>query len=297
MIKNYIKLKVINSFIYFCAILALFFALPNFSQADSLQNDVSTNDIIREVEKTLLFSDDELSKMEIMQNQLNQKSDFVIVSDKKDGSENKDLDVKISDSKKIIDIDIRTKEKMAYNATLNGQYEVAIELYKQVSAAEPENNYALFSLATIYQKIGQLNQAKATYYKLLQNNPENKEEVISNILSTLAEESPRDALYLLKRLSTSHPQSPYILVQTAFAFSNIKSYDKASEMLRRAIDLDPERLDYKYNLAIIYDKAGNYEKALATYLDVTHDYSDNKWATTIPIQAVQLRINTIKNKI
>lgn len=281
---------------------ALFFTIflaPSFSSLafDLTQSGASTNDIIREVEKTLLFSDDEKSKMELMQNQLNQKSDFTIIAgNKKDDATNNAIELKVNETRRTINIDARTKEKMAYNATLNGQYEVAVELYKQVVTDEPNNNYALFSLATIYQKIGQLRQAKAIYYQLLQNHPENKEEIISNILSTLAEESPRDALYLLTRLSASHPQSPYILVQTALAYSGVKNYDKASDLLRRAIALDPERIDYKYNLAINYDKAGDYEKAFAVYQEVIRSYSDNKWSAAIPLQAIQLRLETIKNK-
>ena len=294
-----IKFRASNFLTNFLAIFFTIFLAPTFSSlaADPTQSSVSTNDIIREVEKTLLFSDDERSKMESMQNQLNQKSDFTIIAgNKKDETTNDAIEVKVNETRQTVNIDTRTKEKMAYNATLNGQYEVAVELYKQVVAAEPNNNYALFSLATIYQKIGQLRQAKAIYYQLLQNNPENKEEIISNILSTLAEESPRDALYLLARLSSSHPQSPYILVQTALAYSSVKNYDKASELLRRAIALDPDRLDYKYNLAINYDKAGDYEKAFTAYQEILRNYNDNKWAAAIPLQAIQLRLETIKNK-
>lgn len=282
--------------------LAAFFFLTSPSLAstvpfDPTQSNVSTNDIIREVEKNLLFTDEEKSKMELLQNQLNQKSDFTIVAGATDESQNEAIEMKVNEVKKSININTRTKEKMAYNATLTGQYEVAIELYKQVIAAEPDNNYALFSLATIYQKVGQLRQAKALYYRLLQNNPDNKDEIISNILSTLSEESPRDALYLLTRLAAAHPESPYILVQTALAYSSVKNYEKAADLLRQAIELDPERLDYKYNLAITYDKAGNYEKAFAAYQEVTRNYNDSKFASAIPLQAVKLRLETIKDRI
>jgi len=296
--KNFVGSFSKNKIHFFAIFFTIFLSQTFASYATDLtQSSVSTNDIIREVEKTLLFSDDEKSKMELMQNQLNQKSDFTIIAGNKDDSKSDAVDIKVTNTKKTFDIDVRRKEKMAYNATLNGQYEVAIELYKQVADAEPNNNYALFSLATIYQKVSQLRQAKAIYYKLLQNNPENKEEIISNILSTLAEESPRDALYLLTRLSASHPQSPYILVQTALAYSNVKNYTMAADLLRQAIALDSDRLDYKYNLAITYDKSGDYEKAYASYQDVIRNYNDNKWALAIPIQAVKMRVETIKNKL
>lgn len=281
----------------FLAIIFVVFFANTLSWANPLPNGASTNDIIREVEKTLLFSDEEKSKIELTKQQLNQKSDFAIVAGDKNNAKNEAIEINIKETKKVIDVDTRSKEKMAYNATLNGQYEVAIELYKQVILVEPDNNYALFSLATIYQKIGQLRQAKTIYYQLLQNNPENKEEVIGNILSTLSEESPRDALYLLTRLSTSNPQSPYILVQTALAYSGVKNYEKASELLRQAIALDPDRLDYKYNLAIIYDKAENYEKAFLFYQEVIRGYNNSKWAAAIPLKAVQMRLATIQDKI
>jgi tetratricopeptide (TPR) repeat protein len=264
-------------------------------QIDS--TNVSTNDIIREVEKTLLFSDDEKSKMEVVKDQLNQKSDFKIITRNKDDSKEDAIDIKVNDTKQQVNIDARTKEKLAYNATLNGQYEAAIELYKQVIDAEPNNNYALFSLAILYQKIGQFRQAKVVYYKLLQNNPDNKDEVIGNILATLSEESPRDALYLLMRLANTHPQSDYILVQTALAYDNVKNYSKAIEFLQRAIALNPNRLDYEYNLAIIYDKIGDYEKALNAYSDVVVNYQNSQWNAAIPLQATKLRIETLKEKI
>ncbi len=287
-------------FVRIAKFLAIFFVaiyISSLASAESLQKNLSNNDIIREVEKTLLFSDAEKSKTELMQRQLNQKSDFNIVAGEKNYDKNDAIIINIKETKKVVDVDTRTKEKMAYNATLNGQYEVAIELYKQVIVSEPDNNYALLSLATIYQKVGQLRQAKTIYYTLLQNNPENKEEIVSNILSTLSAESPRDSLYLLVRLSTSNPQSPYILVQTALAYSGVKNYEKASDLLLKAIALDPDRLDYKYNLAIIYDKAGNYNKAFASYQEVIHGYDDNKWATTISLKAVQMRLATIQDKI
>jgi len=261
------------------------------------ENNISTNDIIREVEKTLLFSDDEKSKMEIIKNQLNQKSDFKIITRTKDESRDGDIEIKVNETKQQNNIDARTKEKLAYNATLNGQYEAAIELYKQVIETEPDNNYALFSLAILYQKISQFRQAKVVYYKLLQNNPDNKEEVIGNILATLAEESPRDALYLLMRLANTHPYSDYILMQTALAYDNVKNYSKAIEFLQRAIALNEERIDYKYNLAIIYDKTGNYEKALNGYSEVLRYYQNNQYSPAIPIEATKLRIETLKEKI
>ncbi len=282
--------------IFIISLFVAIFAGANFSFAANSDN-ISNNDIVSEIERNLIFSNDGRSQNQIAQDQLNQKDDFILVAGGKDASENEALNFKVTETKQTINVDARTKEKVAYNATLNGQYEVAIELYKQVLKMEPDNSYAMFSLGVLYQKLGQYRQAKIIYYKLLQNNPSNKEEIIGNILSTMLQESPRDALYLLTRLANSNPQSSYILVQTAFAFETVKNYDKAAEFLQKAVALSPERVDYLYNLAVMYDKAQNYTKSLETYNEVVRNYQDNKWAASVPLQAVQLRIESLKNKI
>lgn len=280
--------------IFFCCIFTQSYAAADLST-------VSTNDIIREIEKTLLFTDEEKMQMDSSPvstaKKMGKKTDFVLkAGDVSEDDLDKEVNMTMTENRNVVNISTRTKEKMAYNAVTSGQYEVAIELYKQVVAAEPKNNYALFSLAAIYQKMGQFKQAKASYYKLLQNNPENKEEIISNILATLAEESPRDALYLLSRLVSSHPQSPYLLMQAALANSNVKNYEQAINLLQQAIILTPDRLDYKYNLAVIYDKSGNYEKALPAYLEIVK-LAGNNDNSEIALKAVQDRIATIKEKI
>lgn len=265
------------------------FAKPNY---------VVTEDVVKEIEKTLLFSKRSTSKVNAYKKESTKKSDYNITRGKQGYFEKKAAEG-ISIAVKSVQngsFDTRKKEKLAYNASIIGQYEVAVELYKQVLAKEPKNTYSKFALAVIYQKIGQSRQAKTLYYQLLKSDVSNKEEVIGNLLAILVEESPKDAVYLLSRLTAQNPESAYIMAQAALAYDKIKNYDQAIYMLKKAISFDNKRLDYKYNLAIIYDKTLDYKNALESYADVVKHYNTGTEGRVVPLEQVRQRISFIKNK-
>lgn len=269
----------------------LLFCFNAFAASD----ETSDSELTQKIEDVLMFDD------QIKPNS-SAKSELTFDPNKSHNIEkNQDtplVDILVNEQRTIVNTDIRTKEKIAYNAANAKQYEAAIELFKQVIEAEPDNYYATFSLATIYQKLGQFKQAKALYYKLLQTNPENKEAIIGNVLSLMVEESPQSSLYILSRLAAQNPNSAYILVRSASAYAKAKNYDQAINMMHRAINLEPNRIDYKYNLAVIYDEAQNYDKALSVYNEVMRNYAEGSFDTNgIPIEKVRKRINTIKEKV
>ncbi len=269
--------------------------LTHFFCAESFAEDSSiNNDIVKEIEKTLLFDKYSREKINVYKaSKLKKKSDYTIGQDFEE-KKNKEIDIVIVDSK-AENFDLRQKEKLAYNAVLIGQYEVALELYKQVIAAEPNNYYSRFSLAVVYQKLGQINQAKKIYRDLLKIDSTNEEEVIGNLLAILIEESPKDSLYLLSRLTTQNPKSAYVLAQASVAYEKMKNYDQAIKLLQKALEIDPENFVYKYNLAVIYDKTSNTQEALNLYQEVAKNYSSQD--QLISIDQIEKRIQSIKNKI
>lgn len=282
------------------ALFLLLTALQTSPIQSFAEDYISTTDIIKEIEKTLLFDQDSRVKIDSYQRNNSKKtSDYTINAGTSAGLNGDDksassVDIVIVDPK-TNNFDIREKEKLAYNAALIGQYEVSIELYKKILESEPNNLYAKFSLAVVYQKVDQYRQAKTLYYQLLKANPTNEEEIIGNLLAILVSESPRDAIYLLSRLAVENPKSGYILAQSAIAYDKIKNYDQAISLMQKAIIIDPSNIGYKYNLAVIYDKTGDYEKALELYTNVAKNYSDGN--QSVPIDQVQKRIESLRNKL
>jgi tetratricopeptide (TPR) repeat protein len=293
MLNNFIQFLSRNFAVFFAII-----SLQIISGVASAESYVSTNDVVKEIEKTLLF--DQGAREEInafaAKKKKSKKSDYTIkagITDEKSDVAS-DIDITVTDSK-ALNLDVKEKEKLAYNAALTGQYEVAIELYKQVLKSEPDNSYDKFSLAVVYQRIGQFRQAKTLYYQLLKTNPTNQEEIIGNLLSVLVEESPRDAVYLLSRLTVQNPSSAYIFAQAAVAYDKIKNYDQAIILLQKAISIDQTNADYQYNLAVIYDKTSQFQKALDMYANVEQNYTDDN--SSVPIEQVRDREAAIKSKI
>ena len=261
--------------------------------ANASSTYITSDAIVREIEKTLLFDKDSREKIDFYKTKT-RKSDISFGQDKKDDSApNPDVDIIVFEPKSQNSA-IREKEKLAYNASVVGQYEVAIELYKKVLIAEPKNTYAKFALAVVYQKIGQYRQAKVLYADLLKEETTNKEEIIGNVLAIMVEETPKDTVYLLSRLAAQNPESSYVLAQAAIACDKIKDFEQAISFLKRAIELEPERLDYKYNLAVIYDKTSDFENALVFYSEVSKNYHEGD--TTIPIEQVNHRVESIRSK-
>ncbi len=258
---------------------------------------VATSDVVKEIERTLLFDKGAQQELNVYKPKETKRKNNLVINHGVDSTDkdysNSDIQIIVADPK-ATNSDVREKEKLAYNAVLIGQYEVAIELYKQVIKSEPENLYAKFSLGVVYQKLGQNRQAKTIYYELLKSDAENKEEVVGNLLAILVDESPKDAIYLLSRLTAENPKSSYILAQAAIAYDKEKNYNQAIDLLKRAVICDPNRVDYKYNLAVIYDKTGDYDNAFSLYSEVIK--KSNGADQSIPLDQIRKRVEFIRNK-
>ena len=257
----------------------------------AMTNNAYSQDLENMIERTIIL--DSKSEIEIKESS-NKVSDYNIKRGKKNNAKNIQIDV--SSSKNSEDnIDIKLKEKFAYNAFKNNQTEVAIELYKRIIKDDPQNIYALSCLALIYQKNHQFADAKNIYYKMMKDENQNRDILIENIISIMIEESPREAIYFINKLKPSNDK-PYLFAQLGMTYNKIKQYNKAVEFLEIAVKRDDSRIDYKYNLAINYDHLKNYENAMLFYQKVIQEYELNP-VEQIAIESVKLRLETIKNNI
>lgn len=289
-------------FKFFTRSIFVFLGITLILQGEAIAKEASTTEVIKEIERTLLFDKESRKKINVYKKDHSiKKSDYVIKAGGIDSSgdeasdEERSIEIVVVDPKSS-SFDLRKKEKLAYNAALIGQYEVAIELYKQVLQKEPQNEYSTFSLAVVYQKFGQLNKAKTLYRDLLKKGVKNEDEIIGNLLAILIEQTPKDASYLLRRLSVQSPKSSYILAQAAVVYDKMKKFEDAITLLERAIYLDPNNIGYKYNLAIAYDKAEKYDLALSKYIDVVDSFSDGD-DRFIALDQVKERIKAIRGSV
>ncbi len=152
----------------------------------------------------------------------------------------------------------------AYNELLAGDQEGAVSKYRQVLDVQPSNKLALFGLATTYHRAGQINLARPLYGKLLAIDPYNVEG-LNNFLVLLTDEDPADALAELGKLEKSHPGFSPIPAQMAIIYQKMGDYAQAVDKMNIAIGLSPENLKYRYDMAVILDKKGDWADAAILY--------------------------------
>ncbi len=258
--------------------------------SNALSKDLTNSTILENIEQSLLFDKDDMKEINFYRKNVN-SSDKIAIDRVADSAAGSELDIIVVDVSRDNNT-IREKLKLAYNATLIDQNEVAIEIYKGLLKTNPDSHYMQFSLATIYQKMNQSMKAKKIYHKILEDNPDNKHEVISNLLSILIEESPQEAIYFLSRLAKQNPDSSYITAQLALAYEKTQKYDLALQYLRRSLAKDPDNIEYIYNIAVIYDKMNNSSNAIANYSAVVKNYSSKY--DSISLNSVKGRIASLK---
>jgi len=259
------------------------------------KKDISSLNIVEQIEKNLIYSKD-VQKKASGEPIVIQKGGWETKDTKAfEAVEEKKIETSITSSKD--DTRIISLKQKAYNAMQVGQTEVAIKLYKQVLRKNKNDNYAKLSLATAYHQLGQYKQAKPLYLELLNKFPKD-EQIIANLLAIVIEETPYEAVYLLSALADKNPNSPLIQAQASLAYGNTQKYDEAIKYLKKSIKLDPVNIQYRYNLAVLYDLSSQYNQAYFLYKQVLNEAKINESKMKqIPYQQIQNRIITIEKLI
>jgi Tfp pilus assembly protein PilF len=190
-------------------------------------------------------------------------------------------------------IDLSYELEKAYNAMTAGQSETAMGIYRNILENDPDNKSALFGLGTLYHRAGQIDSARKLYAKLLSIDPTNRDG-LNNFLVLLADEAPEAALTQLEKLEKRDPKFSPIPAQMAIIYEKMGNSDKATEKMFRAVDLSPENMVYRYNLAIMLDKQKKYDEAGKLYRQIIEAYHRGE---TIPgnVQQIQQRLTYISS--
>ncbi len=152
----------------------------------------------------------------------------------------------------------------AYNALVRGNYDDAILNYEKVLETDVSNEDAMFGLATVLHKKGELEAARTWYMNVLDVNHKNM-QALNNLLVLISQISPAEALKELNKLERSNPEYAVIPAQKGFIYMQEKRYNEAARELKRATLLDPSNLDYRYNFALLAEYLGSYEVANKIY--------------------------------
>jgi len=158
------------------------------------------------------------------------------------------------------------------------------------------NQYRLYLLlGSLYEKKGDLNQARTAYQRSLDLKPD--DPVASSNLAYLLLETnsnPDLALHLAQTARREAPESSNFADTLGWAFYQKGVYDSAINMFQEAIRLsqkhnEPENATYHYHLGLAYEKAakpGLAKQHLERVLKINPNYSD---AADVKKQLAQLK--------
>ncbi len=178
--------------------------------------------------------------------------------------------------------------RSGYAALVGGQYDTALGFYERASKDEPTSVLALLGRGTAYQKLGRDAEARAAYEAALKIDPQNR-EALTNITGLLAQSQPEEALKRLVEMESQYKNFSPIPAQIGMAYAKMGNSDAAVEYLRRAVALTPSAPMYHYNLAIVFDRAGQREQAIASYKEVL-DLTDSRNVSGLSRVDIQRRV-------
>ena len=164
-------------------------------------------------------------------------------------------------------IDAAYELGQAYQALMGGDNATAIAVYQRILDAQPRNTDALFGLATTYHRSGNIAKAKPIYATLLAIQPDHRDG-LNNFLMLLGEENPEEALRRLTALERANQNYAPIPAQIAMIEERRGNMAGAVDAMTRAVGRAPENMQFRYNLAVLLDKAGNWQDAASIYQDV-----------------------------
>lgn len=132
----------------------------------------------------------------------------------------------------------------------------------QWAKAEPENDFAWFSIGRARQELKQLNSAVTAYRQALRINPEDA-VAWNNLGITYADlERTDDAITAYGQALRINPEEAQVWYNLGNTYANFKRYDDAIAAFRQALRINPEDADAWNNLAVAYYLSGNTTAAL-----------------------------------
>jgi Flp pilus assembly protein TadD len=191
----------------------------------------------------------------------------------------------------------KTRDELnnAYNSLVRGQYELAFALYSSLLSREPRMTQALIGRGTASHKLGRLMEARSDYDRALEYDPGNR-EALTNLLAILAGETPREALFKLRQLQKANPNFSPIPAQLAGIHAQLGEYPEAIALQSAALSLNPENPLYRFNLAVMQDKAGMFNDAIRSYENVMVLRASGQTSLPLPDDHIRDRVKFLKTR-
>ncbi|AGH98280.1 tetratricopeptide repeat protein [Micavibrio aeruginosavorus] len=174
-----------------------------------------------------------------------------------------------------------------------GRYESALEMYDTLYKKNKSDIRILMGRAVAQQNVGYRELAIQSYEEVLKADPKNADAVI-NMMGILRDEYPSVALRRLLDLKERHPANSGLMAQIGMTYAAMGQTQDAVRSLNMAASMDPRNASHLYNLAILFDRAGDSSNAMKYYEQALETDAVYGGGRSIPRDQVYDRLSTLR---
>ncbi|GJL78918.1 MAG: hypothetical protein NPINA01_19070 [Nitrospinaceae bacterium] len=143
-----------------------------------------------------------------------------------------------------------------------GAFQEAVELLDRALEIDPQWVAAHYRKGLVYEEWDQRPEAIQAYNKSLELEPSHKGARLG--LGSVHSKSNRNDLAILEyqKVAKSHPDDPELLFKIALEYWYIQKLPESAEHYRRVIAINPDHMQAHLNLASVYERMKDWEKAI-----------------------------------
>jgi len=180
-------------------------------------------------------------------------------------------------------------QRAAAQALRDGNPGTAARLYQEILDQAPDDPDALLGLGVALRRMGLREEALEAYRHLLEVEPGNR-RALHSLLALAGQGAPEAALNQLEELRRRYPAYAPLRAQLAAVQARLGRLEAAIASMRRAVQLAPDSLRFRYNLAILYDRAGRHAAAAEIYQQVLDAEAARGAPADLPLDSVRQRL-------
>jgi Tfp pilus assembly protein PilF len=153
----------------------------------------------------------------------------------------------------------------ANGALERGNFQVAVDLLKRATDADPKSKTAWINLGRAYMGLRETDKAIAAFQKQAEANPYDEYAYNSLGWAYTTERKYDDAAGAYQKAIEINPLSDYAHASLGSMYSEAKQYDKAVPELEKAVSLKSDNAFLQINLGNAYLNLGQDDKALTAF--------------------------------
>ncbi len=148
---------------------------------------------------------------------------------------------------------------------LRGNLNASVDAYHQALALNPEDIKSRLNLAVQYRKLGDEPSALEEYLLVLKLNPEYTTAWFNLALLQRNLGNPDEAEKAYRRALALEPEQHVYWMNLSALLSSRNRVEEARDLLLEAVEINPDAEELHFNLALQYEKLGDFSPAVEQY--------------------------------